>query len=367
MSNVTLESESKVYFNFIHSIKSEITRMHYRNALFRFLRHYNLDIDTFVRTSPKDIENLLIDYMVLLRKNKKSLSSLNIITSAVTHFCVMNDISVSNKKVNKFKGENESSGSGNDRGYSTEEIQILLNSSPLRMKMVFLILCSTGIRIGALPILRIKHLNKIEDKGFYQFTIYANSPEHRYVTYCTPECAAVIDSYLQYRERFGEKITPESDSYLLRQDFDITDLEQIRKNGNVPVTVESLRSTVRTYLIKTGLRVPYLEAMQNGKRHEVAQSHGFRKFFETRLIESDLNPMAVLRLVGHKGGLDNKSYFRPKEDFIISEYEKAIDALTIDPANRLRKKVVVLQERNDRLDRVLDRLDKLENELGITK
>ena len=135
----------------------------------------------------------------------------------------------------------------------------------------------------------------------------------------------------------------------------------------MPVTVESLRSTVRTYLIKTGLRVPYLEAMQNGKRHEVAQSHGFRKFFETRLIESDLNPMAVLRLVGHKGGLDNKSYFRPKEDFIISEYEKAIDALTIDPANRLRKKVVVLQERNDRLDRVLDRLDKLENELGITK
>ncbi len=105
----------------------------------------------------------------------------------------------------------------------------------------------------------------------------------------------------------------------------------------MPVTVESLRSTVRTYLIKTGLRVPYLEAMQNGKRHEVAQSHGFRKFFETRLIESDVNPMAVLRLVGHKGGLDNKSYFRPKEDFIISEYEKAIDALTIDPENRIQK------------------------------
>ena len=340
--------------------------MHYRNALLRFLRHYNLDIDTFVRKNPKDIENLLIDYMVLLRKNKKSLSSLNIITSAVTHFCVMNDISVSNKKVNKFKGENESSGSGNDRGYSTEEIQILLNCSPLRMKMVFLILCSTGIRIGALPILRIKHLKKVEDKGFYQFTIYANSPEHRYVTYCTPECTAVVDSYLQYRERFGEKITSESDSYLLRQDFDITDLEQIRKNGNVPVTVESLRSTVRTYPIKTGLRVACLEAMQNGKRHEVAQSHGFRKFFETRLIESDLNPMAVLRLVGHKGGLDNKSYFRPKEDFIISEYEKAIDALTINPENRYKRRIQTLEVEKNSFEQLRAQIAALEKRLPVS-
>ncbi len=338
--------------------------MHYRNALFRFLHHYNLDIDTFVKTSPKDIENLLIDYMVLLRRNKKSLSSLNIITSAVTHFCVMNDISIMNKKVNKFKGENETSGSGNDRGYSTEEIQILLNSSPLRMKMIFLILCSTGIRIGALPILRLKHIKKLEDQDLYQFTIYATSPDHRYETYCTPECAAVIDSYLQYRERFGEKITPDSDSYLLRQDFDINDLEQIRKNGGIPVTVESLRSTVRTYLIKTGLRVPYLDLDHNGKRHEVAQSHGFRKFFETRLIESDLNPMAVLRLVGHKGGLDNKSYFRPKEDFIISEYEKAIDALTIDPANRLRKRVEKLEVEKNDFDRLKSRLEDIELMLG---
>ena len=186
--------------------------MHYRNALFRFLHHYNLDVNTFAKTSPKDIENLLIDYMVFLKKQNKSRSSLNIITSAITHFCIMNDIDLTNRKVNKFKGENETSGNGNDRGYSSEEIQILLNASPLRMKMVFLILCSTGIRIGALPILRLKHLKKIEDKGFYKFTIYANSPEHRYETYCTPECAQVIDSYLQYRERFGEKITADSDT-----------------------------------------------------------------------------------------------------------------------------------------------------------
>lgn len=98
-------------------------------------------------------------------------------------------------------------------------------------------------------------------------------------------------------------------------------------------------------MIKTGVRIPNLSGPY--KRHDVVADHGFRKFFETRVIESDVNPMVVMRLVGHKGGLDNKSYFRPKEGFILSEYEKGIDALTIDPANRLRKKVEKLEvERN---------------------
>lgn len=363
MSNVTCEPENKAYFNFIHSIKSEMTKENYRNALNRFLRHYNLDIETFAKTDPKDIESLLIDYMVLLRQNKKSMSSLNVITSAVTHFCVMNDIPIINRKVNKFKGENETSGNGNDRGYTTEEIQTLLNASPLRMKMIFLILCSTGIRIGALPIIRLKNIKKMEDRGLYQFTIYGNSPSQRYNTYCTPECAQVVDLYLQYRERFGEKLGP--DSFLVRQDFDFNDLEQIRKNSE-PVTLESLRSTIRNYLIKTGIRVPNLDLVHIGKRHEVAQSHGFRKFMETKLIECDVNPMAVLRLVGHKGGLDNKSYFRPKEDFILSEYEKALDALTINPENRLKREVKMLKIEKSKVDLALSQIEEMKKRIGLT-
>ena len=58
-------------------------------------------------------------------------------------------------------------------------------------------------------------------------------------------------------------------------------------------------------------------------------------------------------------------YTKMTEDEMLREYEKGIDALTIDPANRLQKKVTVLQERNDRLDKVLDRIDKLEKEIGI--
>ena len=38
-----------------------------------------------------------------------------------------------------------------------------------------------------------------------------------------------IDSYMGFRERQGEKLAPES--YLIRQEFDINDLEQIKKRS----------------------------------------------------------------------------------------------------------------------------------------
>ena len=47
-------------------------------------------------------------------------------------------------------------------------------------------------------------------------------------------------------------------------------------------------------------------------------------------------------LLGHKIGLSS-AYYRPSEEEMFTEYEKAIDALTIDPANRLRKKVEKLE------------------------
>ena len=47
-------------------------------------------------------------------------------------------------------------------------------------------------------------------------------------------------------------------------------------------------------------------------------------------------------LLGHKIGLAS-AYYRPTVDEMLSEYEKAIDLLTIDPTNRLQKKVEKLE------------------------
>jgi hypothetical protein len=54
-------------------------------------------------------------------------------------------------------------------------------------------------------------------------------------------------------------------------------------------------------------------------------------------------------LLGHKIGLAS-SYYKPTVDEMMSEYEKAIDNLTIDPANRLQRKVETLTIEKSRLD-----------------
>jgi hypothetical protein len=67
-------------------------------------------------------------------------------------------------------------------------------------------------------------------------------------------------------------------------------------------------------------------------------------------------------LMGHDLKLDD-AYDRPGFDFIISEYGKAIDALTIDPANRLRKKVEKLEVEASQLQRLQAAVSALEQKI----
>ena len=69
-------------------------------------------------------------------------------------------------------------------------------------------------------------------------------------------------------------------------------------------------------------------------------------------------------LLGHSIGLAG-AYYKPTSDEMLEQFMLAVDNLTINPENKLQKKVEVLQKRNDNLDRLLDRLDKLEKEIGI--
>jgi integrase len=72
----------------------------------------------------------------------------------------MNDVILNWKKLKKFiKSEKtDNSINGKDRGYTDKEILKILEYSDQRLKTAFLILTSTGIRIGALQSIRISDL-----------------------------------------------------------------------------------------------------------------------------------------------------------------------------------------------------------------
>jgi integrase len=222
-----------------------------------------------------------------------------------------------------------------DRGYSHEEIKLLADTGDFRFRALILLLAATGCRIGCIPSLLVRQLEK--RGNVYKITIYENSTEEYYV-FTTPEATKAINDYLDYRRRAGETIKP--DSPLFRNDFDIGSIESVRKNSK-SVALETLRNIMHKRIIKVGLIDKYEHGYQR-QRHSVPMSHGFRKFWMTQAVNAKINPEIREMLLGHKIGIAS-SYYRPREEDMRLEAEKLIDALTINPENRLKRKVEKLE------------------------
>lgn len=349
----SLDENTTVYFNFINSLDSDATKKSYKFCLLKFLNDSKMDLASFLNLPPQEISNLVIKYLV---EKKMSRMYKNLILSTLKHACEINDIVLNWKKIKKFikseKTNNETN--GRDRGYTHQEIQKILDFSDQRIKTAFLILASTGIRIGALSSLRISDLERIDN--LYKIQVYSGDKES-YFTFCTLEAAKEIDTYLDFRKRHGEKIT--GDSYLLVKQFNVN--LTIEGSRGKPFGKLSLPIILEDYIRNCGLRE--IDHNNPHKRKEVPALHGFRKFFTTQLINSKVNAEIREMLLGHKIGLAS-CYYRPTEEEMLQEYEKAIDNLTIDPANRLQRKVEKLEIEKSQMDRIELKLQLLEKQFN---
>ncbi len=124
------------------------------------------------------------------------------------HFYSINDVNLNRKRISSYIPEQVQQ--NEDRPYTIQEIAQLLEFSDLRSRAVILLFASTGMRIGAVPGLRLEHLIKLDKYQLYQIKVYAGLKKYQYITFCTPECRKAIDTYLDYRERCGEQLTPKS-------------------------------------------------------------------------------------------------------------------------------------------------------------
>jgi len=91
--------QEDVYFNFVNSIDSEVTRKTYEYLMSKFLKYCNLDLGSLLRLSQQDLSNLIIKYLV---SQKISSQHKNQIFAAIRHACEMNDVILNWKKLKKF-------------------------------------------------------------------------------------------------------------------------------------------------------------------------------------------------------------------------------------------------------------------------
>jgi integrase len=350
--------QTQEYLVFANSIKAKDTLNTYNVALKHYMRFYGIsDIITLLRQDNKALESNIIKYIVDMRQRSPPIShSLRCVRlAALKHFLVMNDVVLNWKKISLYLGEKTKV--VKDRAYTTDEIASLLKScTDERMRAVILLLASTGVRVGAIPSLTLKHLQKLEEYSLYQVTVYENTNDE-YFCFTTPECASAIDSYLAYRSRSGEKLTP--DSPLIREQFDPKDSLSIRRPR--PLKRSTIMGLLSEIIAKSGVQTikHRTEISDRGReRKETARAHAFRKFATTNMVRAKVNPEIREMLLGHSIGLSN-SYYRPDVTELLEEYLKAIDYLIISNENRLTKKVQQLTIRSDKLDELHDEVKHL--------
>jgi hypothetical protein len=240
-------------------------------------------------------------------------------------------------------------------------------------------MCSGGMRVGALPLLKVGDLIEVWKCNIYQIRIYANSKSNRHYTFCTPECRKAIDNYIDYRKQCGKNITPKSP--LLRRESDRNDIFQVA-NDIKPLTTYAIKDSLTKILYASGIRTPLVvnpkpKGNVLNARRETMLSHGFRKFFDTTCTHSGMNPIYIEFCLGHslKGVKD--SYFLPQPDSngiyldILEGHDKspgyldAIDWLTINDENRLLRAQV--EEYKAIAKPAIDQIEEFQREINDLK
>ena len=338
----------------LESFKSQSTKKSYKIHLLMFCKYHNTDPDSLVQLKADQIKNMVIEYIVQLKKVAKQyvskakrgeicVNSIKTYVMGIQSFLEFHEIALPWKKISRFYPPEIAN---NLRAYTKEEIIKILSVADLRDRCIILLMISTGIRVGAIKSLRIKHLKKLkEETGI--LTVYAESKDDKYNTLITPECIAAIEAYLQYRKKQCEKIT--DDSYIIRDKFATFSK---RTNRSKPLSENTINKQMKHLLRKAGLSY-----------EELQPDHGLRRLFNTILMNSDVTYSFKELMMGHSVKLDDVYYDKDNEKSqqkILLEYMKAIDDLTINDEYRLRKQIVEFEEKL----KDVPRIEQLESHLA---
>jgi integrase len=297
--------------------------------------------------------------------------------SAIRKFYMMNDISLNWERIHSYEGEHEKV--AEDRPYTHSEVQQMISHTSIRNRAIILLLWSGGMRVGAIPHMRIRDLEPIDKYNIYRVTVYPKSRKSTYKTYCTPECRVSIDSYLAWRKRWGDKLHEEEP--LFRQDFDTSSLapqasQEIDGSPSrkeiKPIKVNTVRWAINNILRNSGMRSLLPKTESNPyPRSNIMLCHGLRKGFEVNAFKAGMPNIYIRRLLGQKSGLEDSYLKLSQEELLEGDnrhvgYIGIIDQLTIDDTHRLKREVQTLKIEKSKMERLEQKIAEFDRVLGLS-
>ena len=361
-SKTVLQYNNDPLQNFLYALKAPDSKRQYPRRFEYFLDYLGLSGTLKEKCSifyeqakhePLWTQHQIMQYIEFLKerveKGEIVESTINNYYKSVKLFCEMNDIILNWKKI--AKGKPQYRDYSNDRVPTTEELEKLLTFPDRRIKVIVLVMISSGIRVGSFDDLRWKHIIPIKNNESNEviaakIIVYAGTKEE-YFSFITPEAFTALQEYIEFRSSCGENVTGES--WLIRDIWKSTNVKFQNRGGlaTVPRRLKSsgIRSIISRAEWEQGIREPLIEGK---KRHEFQAVHSFRKFFKSH-CEQVMKSINVEILMGHTIGVSN-SYYKPTQKEILDDYLKAINILTINKSNNnhiLEKEVKELKEKNE--------------------
>lgn len=380
MSHLDVGKESEPYDLFLFAINAEQTREKYVTRMKKFLEIIGIDQEKKL-TMPERCKifaeratsqngwlvNVIIQFLQYQksRVNRKEItgSTLRNYVKVLKLFCEMNDFLVPWKKLTR--GLPKAKNYADDRVPRLDEIQKIITYPDWRIKAIVCTMSSSGIRLGAWDYLKWGHITPIMKEGNVvaaKILVYAGNQE-QYLSFLTPEAFSELRKWIEFRKESGEQITGKS--WVMRDLWNTRISSRRRGAGiaNMPVRLKSsgIKRLMEDALWSQGIR----RRLEPGKRrHEFQADHGYRKWFKTQCELAGMKSINIETLMGHSIGISD-SYYRISESELLEDYLKAIDHLTINESNILRRQVT---ERLDNTNEVFElKLQKRDREILTMK
>jgi integrase len=342
---------------YLKKAKAPSSYDNWKYSLYDFFEYVGIHPDEFIILERSKIEDLIESYVDSLndRVKKKDLNPNSVVNLVLPlkKFLIFNKVEGMSDAWVRIKASFPAKIRSVDEKYTELDLQKMYNAANYREKTVLALLMS-GMRIGAMPDLKVGDVKPIEDWATVK--VYRGT-NLEYNTFITPQGYQDILNYLDYRRRNGETIT--DDSSLLRNEFCPECAgkwfeESGKEHGPEPIrTAGGVASIVVGLLRRTGITK---NSHNHRIRNRTMMCHGFRKYFNTICKTSGMDSERVEMLLGHVTSLSNHYWRLPSDESemspqeqklfqtIKSEYRRCIPELTIGESEILKIKNQQLEE-----------------------
>lgn len=366
--DTSLKLEGKAWNTFLDVELAPQTKVLYRRWIQFFMKHCEVcEPDKLLELGTvHQIEDKIIGWLGALKDSGKATATMRTALACIIFFYSCNRIKLDSKFIARRIPKKPALP---HRSPTKEELAAIVDAANLRGKALTGLFASSGVRVGAVPILKIRHHRKLKQHELehydcsckdrsqplrfdgYLLNVYEGEEEH-YFSFVSEEASKWLDTYQKMRENAGELLTPNSP--LFREEFDVEKPEVV-KNPSLCNEL-MLQSFMSRLAISSGVkRVVRSNGKINpgGHRNEWKNVHGYRMFFSTAATNAGVNFSFKELMLGHHLNLE-KSYYdsnNPRSvHAALAEYLKMQDAVTLFSTSRLERENAILKTQTTEME-----------------